>query len=106
MAETDPMEREARFVRMVLVECFVGASTWSDMQKIGEALSKLNRIEKEMHAEWLHLNGSGDACGARSMDMAGSPQSMAAEFSCPALNVTASDVAPQSASSDTRTSPP
>jgi hypothetical protein len=56
MMRTDPMEQEARFVRMVLVECFVGASTWSDMQKIGEALSKLNRIEKDMRAEWHHLN--------------------------------------------------
>jgi hypothetical protein len=50
------MEQEARFVRMVLVDCFVGAATWSDMQKIGEALSKLNRIERDMRAEWQHLN--------------------------------------------------
>jgi hypothetical protein len=63
MIRTDPMEQEARFVRMVLVDCFVGASTWSDMQKIGEALSKLNRIEKDMRAEWRHLHPDPSAAG-------------------------------------------
>lgn len=66
MIRTDPMEQQARFVRMVLVECFVGASTWSDMQKIGEALSKLNRIEKDMRAEWQHLNPALSAAGRES----------------------------------------
>lgn len=101
IAPTDPMEREARFVRMVLVECFVGATTWSDMQKIGEALSKLNRIEKEMHAEWQHLNGSGSASGAPSMGMAASPQMMAQASSGAALSATASGAARQSSSSNT-----
>ena len=78
MTVTDPMEREARFVRMVLIECFVGATTWSDMMRIGEALSKLKRIEQEMHAEWQHLNSSGNAYGAASMDTAASQQSTAA----------------------------
>lgn len=63
MTRTDPMEQEARFVRMVLVDCFVGASTWSDMQKIGEALSKLNRIERDMRAEWQHLHPDPSAAG-------------------------------------------
>lgn len=66
MIRTDPMEQEARFVRMVLVDCFVGAATWSDMQKIGEALSKLNRIEKDMRAEWRHLHPDPSAAGQSS----------------------------------------
>lgn len=70
---TDPMEQEARFVRMVLVECFVGASTWSDMQKIGAALSKLNRLEKDMRAEWQHLHPDPSAAGQCSSLSAGEP---------------------------------
>lgn len=59
----NPYENDARFVRMTLVECFVVASTWSDMQKIGEALSKLNRIEKDMVAEWAFLHPGAAAAG-------------------------------------------
>jgi hypothetical protein len=72
MIRTDPMEQEARFVRMVLVECFVAAPTWSDMQKIGEALSKLNRIEKDMRAECHHLNPDPAAAGQCSAGNGGS----------------------------------
>lgn len=106
IAPIDPMEREARFVRMVLVECFVGATTWSDMQKIGEALQKLNRIEKEMHAEWLHLNSSGNASGARSMGTAELQPQMVQACSALAASATASGVARQSGSSNTSTAEP
>jgi hypothetical protein len=72
MSRRDPMEAEARFVRMVLVDCFVGATTWSDMQKIGEALAKLNRIERDMRAEWQHLypDPSADSGAAQSKALA------------------------------------
>lgn len=95
MINRDPIEQDARYLRMVLVDAFVVAPTWSDMMRIGEALEKLKRIEQEMHAEWLHLSGSGNACGAASMGTAGSQQSMGAESSSAALPVTANAAARQ-----------
>lgn len=103
MQRTDPIEADARYLRMVLVDAFVTAPTWSDMMRVGEALSKLNRIEKEMHAEWLHLNGSGSASGAPSMGMAELQPQTAQGFSSVALSATASGVGQQSSSSNTST---
>lgn len=56
LSRQDPMTNQARYLRMLLVDAFITAPTWSDMVVVGEAMAKLNRLEREHHAEWLHLN--------------------------------------------------
>ena len=74
MQVTDPIVRDARYLRMLLVDAFVAAQTWDDMMRIGEGLAKLNRIEREMHAEWLHLHPSPSAAGqCQSPSTSGAP---------------------------------